>query len=153
MPDDKFAKAFWSRVRSGGESCWEWTGTRESYGYGRLGWKRRRYLAHRMAWLLHNKTESIPAGMSVMHTCDNPLCCRPDHLSLGTHLQNMQDAAIKNRWAATRKLSFDDVREIRDLARRGVRFADIARKFKVNPSSVSRVVHGQRRSSVSQEAA
>ena len=51
---------------------------------------------HRIAWEAHN-AEPIPEGMIVMHTCDNPPCCNPAHLVLGTPKDNTHDAISKGR--------------------------------------------------------
>lgn len=51
--------------------------------------------AHRLAWAMHNGAD--PAGMVVMHTCDNPPCVNPEHLVLGTHVQNQIDKVQKGR--------------------------------------------------------
>lgn len=87
---------FWSRVdRSGGErSCWPWIGYRDKWGYG--GFTRfRKLLAHRVAWTIANGP--IPDDMLVLHHCDNPPCCNPGHLFVGTHQDNMDDMAKKGR--------------------------------------------------------
>jgi hypothetical protein len=52
--------------------------------------------AHRFSWEMH--FGPIPKGLRVLHSCDTPLCIRPDHLFLGTQLDNMRDCAKKNRW-------------------------------------------------------
>ena len=72
---------------------------------------------HRAAWLV--TYGSIPDGLVVRHKCDNPPCCNPEHLELGTHQQNVQDAVDRNRVARGRqlpqtKLSPEQVLEIRD---------------------------------------
>lgn len=84
--------AFWAKVdRRGPDECWEWTTGRERYGYGHsvLG------TASRVAWELTNGP--IPDGQRVLHSCDNPPCCNPRHLFLGTQLDNVRDMMAKGR--------------------------------------------------------
>ena len=70
--------------------CWEYGGAR-SKGYGHMKVGR----AHRVMWAaLHGP---IPTGLCVLHTCDNPPCCNPSHLFLGTKNDNMQDMIAKRR--------------------------------------------------------
>lgn len=73
------------------DACWEWTGYRNNRGYGKID----RAYAHRTSYEVH--VGPIPDGMEVMHSCDNPPCINPRHLSLGTHLDNMRDMARKGR--------------------------------------------------------
>jgi hypothetical protein len=90
--------AFWCRVakRLDAAACWPWTGGRSGSGYGNLWWRGSKTYAHRVAWELANG-RPIPAGMLVRHHCDNPLCCRPSHLALGKHRDNMADMAERGR--------------------------------------------------------
>jgi len=74
--------------------CWEWVGATIS-GYGHFGLNGRYARTHRYSWELHYG--SIPAGIGVLHQCDNPLCVRPDHLFLGTQSDNMRDMHAKRR--------------------------------------------------------
>jgi hypothetical protein len=74
--------------------CWNWTGAKAPGGYGRLNLNGRNTLAHRVAHMIASDGP-IPEGMSVLHSCDNPSCVNPGHLSLGDHLQNMKE--MKNR--------------------------------------------------------
>lgn len=79
-----------------GDGCWEWqASSRNSRGYGAIGVNSHPQLAHRVAWEVWNGP--IPEGMHVLHRCDNRRCIRPDHLFLGTHLDNMRDAVAKGR--------------------------------------------------------
>lgn len=71
--------------------CWEWTGSLNNHGYGRLG----HAYAHRISYEIHHGP--IADGLHVMHSCDNPPCCNPAHLSLGTASDNMRDAVQKGR--------------------------------------------------------
>ena len=76
--------------------CWLWEGRVDRRGYGRLKEIGRKFLAaHRLSWTLHRS--EIPPGMYVLHKCDTPLCVNPDHLFLGTHLDNMRDMVQKGR--------------------------------------------------------
>ena len=82
---------FWSRVQKSA-SCWTWNGCKTHDGYGRYDSKTK---AHRASWMLEHG--SIPAGMHVLHKCDNRSCVRPSHLFLGSHQENMKDRDIKGR--------------------------------------------------------
>lgn len=88
-PDE--VERFWSRVDKSGD-CWLWTGGLARKGYGHLRWHRRDLAAHRVAWELTHG--SIPDGLWVLHSCPgggNPRCVRPEHLYLGTAMDNARD--------------------------------------------------------------
>jgi hypothetical protein len=110
-------KRFWDKVDvRGPDDCWEWIGSTGPNGYGRIG-KRigHLYLAHRWAYFIEYGVD--PGRMKVCHTCDNPSCCNPAHLWLGTTLDNNQDAMKKNRHTPGErnyqaKLTEQDVRAI-----------------------------------------
>jgi hypothetical protein len=74
--------------------CWEYQGPRRKDGYGFYNWGNDK-LAHRIAYRL--ACGEIPKGMVVMHTCDNPPCCNPAHLKLGTKGDNNRDMFAKQR--------------------------------------------------------
>lgn len=75
--------------------CVNWTAGVQSMGYGTFTFRRRHHLAHRAAYELAKGP--IPDGMVVMHSCDNPRCCNPDHLSAGTDQDNKNDCVAKER--------------------------------------------------------
>lgn len=90
----------WPKVDTTGgvDSCWEWLAAKKQGGYGKIGiggkyggW----VLAHRVAWELENG--QIPSGLVVCHKCDNPGCCNPSHLFLGTQPDNLADMRRKGR--------------------------------------------------------
>jgi len=94
---------FWAKVQKTA-TCWLWTGTRTRQGYGQFAVdKRTRASAHRMAYELTHGP--IPEGLDVLHKCDNPPCCNPEHLFLGTHQDNMIDAVHKGRLRGTKKMT------------------------------------------------
>lgn len=88
---------FWSKIRKAeGDGCWEWTAARFPKGYGKFAIGSRNIEgAHRMAWLL--TSGPIPEGLFVCHRCDNRICCRPNHLFLGTPGDNVRDMLAKGR--------------------------------------------------------
>jgi HNH endonuclease len=88
---------FWRFVLKA-DGCWRWCGRRNAQGYGSIREGASHTMAHRLSWRLHNG--DIPAGMLVLHKCDNPPCVNPAHLFLGTSLDNAKDRDAKGRhWA------------------------------------------------------
>ena len=78
--------------------CWPWRGALHRNLYGKLGASGAgtgTLLAHRVAYELY--IGPIPEGLHVRHTCDNPPCCNPDHLRVGTQRDNYDDAVSRGR--------------------------------------------------------
>jgi hypothetical protein len=80
---------------SGSLGCWVYRGSLANTGYGRSVYCGKRWQAHRLAW--HLLVGAIPEKKYVLHKCDNPPCCNPAHLWLGTQEDNMKDCSRKNR--------------------------------------------------------
>ena len=80
-------RRFWNQVDKSGE-CWLWTGTVDHTGYGQFQAARRRYKAHRLAYILAHGT--IPSHLELDHLCRTPACVRVDHLEAVTHQVNIQ---------------------------------------------------------------
>jgi hypothetical protein len=87
-------KRFWSKVIKT-ESCWLWKGNTNIWGYGQTFFNGKAIASHRMSWIL--VYGEIPEGLCVLHKCDNPPCCNPTHLFLGTICDNNRDRACKGR--------------------------------------------------------
>jgi hypothetical protein len=99
------AERFFQKVRAAAEGgCHIWGGARNVWGYGRLKRGGRMYAAHRVAWEM--KCGPIPAGLLVLHRCDNRLCVNPDHLFLGTQYDNMCDMRAKGRFRRSGQAEF-----------------------------------------------
>lgn len=136
---------FWAQVDVGVE-CWTWKGAREKGEYGRFYSQGRRVRAHRLAWML--TYGAIPAGLLVLHACDNPPCVRPDHLWLGTDRDNADDKIGKLRQArrtsnAASKLTEEQVTEIRQLRAAGATCRALAPRFGVSNVQISNVSRGK----------
>jgi len=138
-------KRFWAKVDISGD-CWLWKAWRKPSGYGQFRFNGINMHAHRVAWMLTNG--NIPEGMCVLHRCDNPPCCNPDHLRLGTQQENIADRDSKGRHKALRgeeqgssKLNDDSIREIRTLYATGLLSQkDLADGFGVSQATVSSIV-------------
>jgi hypothetical protein len=151
---------FWGRVQKGTKDvCWEWMGTRPGGRYGTIAYNGKNAVGtHRVAWEL--TYGPVPEGLFVLHECDNPPCCNPGHLFLGTLQDNARDAKKKGRLYnnfannpyphlgesnGCAKLTDDKVRLIRELRADGTWSLNaLAKKFKVSKKLILLVV--QRRS-------
>jgi len=140
---------FWERVDVRGEDeCWPWVGSVVERGYGVLFIQGEdSVLAHRYSWTIHNGL--IPDGLFVCHHCDNPPCVNPQHLFLGTNLDNIQDMVRKGRHTigernARAKLTSDQVLRVRELYSSGkYTQEELADMFKVCVSNVYQIVTGK----------
>ena len=136
---------FWEYVdKQNDDECWLWKGYCDKLGYGTYWGGATIYLAHRYSYALHNG--HTPEHLLVCHSCDNPSCVNPLHLFLGTDDDNIKDMIRKGRAyhpshpSCWRKLTEDDVREIRQLREQGTPLDEIAKRFDVSRPTASRVV-------------
>jgi hypothetical protein len=126
----------WRMARIG-DDCWEWLRAKRK-GYGAVYVSGKICDAHRLAWTLTNGP--IPDGGHVLHTCDNPGCVRPGHLFLGTHADNMGDMGEKGRNGGPRKLTVEQVIEIRRRHKNGASRKELAADYNVGASNLWCVV-------------
>jgi hypothetical protein len=152
------ASRFWSKVDKS-DDCWEWQAYLRPDGYGsfrvEIGYNEK---AHRMSWILTHGP--IPDGLFVCHVCDNRRCVRPDHLFLGSHQDNMDDAKLKGRFQSgdmnpsrrnpdrlsrgehhTAKLTEEQVRQIRARYTPGYgHLTVLGREYGVTPDAIKFIV-------------
>lgn len=120
--------------------CIHWMGALGRAGYGVLGFEGKTYKANRASWEVFRGP--IPAGLHVLHRCDQPTCINPDHLFLGTQADNMADKAQKGRTGSRseyrglprNKLSAHAVLAIRESTNGS---HAVAREYSVHPSTIA----------------
>jgi hypothetical protein len=138
---------FWAKVDSKGgpDACWPFQGCRDKWGYAHTAIKHKRVQAHRKAYEL--SVGEIPAGMCLLHSCDNPPCCNPKHLRLGTNAENVADKMRKGRHpvgveAYNAKLNEEKVREMRRLRQEGMTYKKLGALFQINYTTARYVCRG-----------
>lgn len=151
-PEQQFfyAKRLRRKIRQNSNNCWEFTGHRDSLGYGKTSVRaphKRTVLAHRLSYAA--TFGHLPSGLLACHRCDNPCCINPLHLFLGTNHQNTMDSVKKGRhvhpvndsekvWCC--KLTKNQVHEIRRLCQeKQLSQKQIANLFSVSQSTVSTI--------------
>ena len=141
MKKDFTKQDFYDLLKPNGD-CLEWTGCINSQGYGqtRCPTLKKAVLTHRLA--LELEGVDVKPTDHVLHSCNNRLCCNPNHLRVGTHIENMHDKykdgtdhiGEKNPSA---KLTEQDVLDIRHLRNQGVIRRILAERFNVSTATIS----------------
>lgn len=149
--NETFWERFWSHVDKFGDGgCWNWTGSVNTDGYGQV----KRYgvavMVHRTAF--EYLKGPIPKGLQLLHSCDNPACVNPDHLSPGTARDNILDAMKKGRrfyrYGATHhnaRFTTRQVRQMRKWFETGKRTCkELSKYFRANPNYLRLILTGKR---------
>jgi hypothetical protein len=144
---------FWKRVKQGKteNDCWDWLGAKLQ-GYRQIRINHKSIKTHRFSYELHKG--KIPKWLGVLHHCDNPPCCNPKHLFLGTHKENMADRDIKGRQKlpdvrgeknGMAKLTKEKVEKIRELYATGkYTLQELGLMFGTNFRNVSQIINKKR---------
>ena len=150
-------EVLWSKVDKRSENeCWNWKGFINHDGYGRTWINDKGYYAHRVIYsLAYPNTINLSAPKFtdnsgfLLHTCDNPSCCNPKHLWVGTHADNMADKVAKGRQkrfpqdsGPRCKLTMDQAREARKLRKNGMTVPQLMEKFKLSRASMKTLLRG-----------
>jgi hypothetical protein len=128
------------------DECWEWTSSKDTSGYGMFRLNGKRPHPHCLIYELTYK--KIPRGLYVLHTCDNPSCCNPKHLFLGTQQDNIKDMNLKGRRFKTfgennpnSKLTHSQVDEIRRLYLLGnTSYKKLGKQFNITDVQVGNII-------------
>lgn len=154
MPEnisERRAEQFWQRVdKRQPDECWPWLLCTDGK-YGKFSLRGVEFKAPRVAYYLRTGTD--PGELDVCHSCDNPICCNPAHLSLGTRSQNLREMVARGRKVSRplpgelnpmAKLTEDDVYTIREKYATGkVTQRELAAEYGVARSLIGRLVKGR----------
>lgn len=138
---------FWARVDIGDPAaCWPWTRGTFGGGRGEIRLVGQYYLAYRVAY--RDATGVDPGPLLVCHQCDNPACCNPAHLFLGTDLDNNRDMHLKGRAAVgsrmrAARLIESDIPVIRHLLNAGQTQKEVADRYGVHIMTISDIARGK----------
>ncbi len=142
---------FWKKVDIKGEDdCWEWLGGRNHH-YGLFQMNMKVYRTHRLSYEF--TYGSIPEGLYVLHSCNNPPCCNPKHLRLGTHIDNMKQMDKDGRRRCLilfgdesrhHKLTEKHVGEIKEKYSTGYYTQQqLAGEYNITQSNISHIITGK----------
>lgn len=141
---------FWSKIKFS-DGCWEWTSGIDRYGYGqfraRIGGVWKTITAHRFCAFTILKSIPISPDLCVLHKCDNRKCVNPNHLFLGSNIDNINDMDSKKRRAigqlnGNAKLSNEDVLLIKQKILDKQKRQSLADEFQISISTVKRIKAG-----------
>ncbi len=128
------------------DECWEWQAGIDQDGYGKFWDGKNRISSHRYSWIFH--FGNIPENLFVLHSCDNRKCVRPDHLFLGTNIQNMEDKIKKKRHSfgesnGQSKLKSNQIIEILSNHKNGISSKTMSNQFTVHKTSINNIIAGR----------
>jgi DNA-binding transcriptional regulator YiaG len=144
--DEKsFAESrFWNKVEIKEKGCWEWGGHIAECGYGEISISGVKFYTHRFSAYIRVR-EDISESQ-VNHKCDNKICVRPSHHYLGTAKENMQDIIERGNIKRDKKVSDDEVEQIRERALKEEKTQqEIADEFGISQSHVSKIKNREKR--------
>ena len=149
--------SFWAKIKK--SDCWLWQAAKTEKGYGVFGIEGLTKKAHRVAFELTRG--KIPTGLCVLHRCDTPACCNPDHLFLGTRAENNADMVAKGRHVPgstktpfpqcsyrhgeghhAAKMTRQKVAAMRKDREAGISFSKLGEKYGVNGSAAYKICSG-----------
>ena len=136
------AESFWAKVIKT-NNCWEWAGHCKPNGYGNTTWERKTRYAHRVSAWLSNIIDGLDSEVSVLHKCDNPRCCNPNHLFAGSRADNSRDMTHKNRQARGNKIRIAklDEKTVKEIRNSDESQQSLARKYGVHRTTVGAVIN------------
>lgn len=151
MTKDCFIRGFFDlhagKITKNCDGCWVWTGAKTGFGHGAVTTGARVTMAHRAAYEAAHG-EGKARGSMVLHSCHNPACVNPSHLSLGDHSENMRQMREAGRSVAGEKqvmakLNNEKVVAIRRRIGSGETLMALAVEYGVTHQVIKKAATGQ----------
>lgn len=147
LSDEERASQFWSRLESMPNGCRLWPNGNSNGGYGKTGWRGKPLMAHQLAFFLTHGWRPKGREVIIRHTCDEPRCCEPTHLVIGTQKDNARDRQERNRraqppsWTTHNAAikSPDVIREIRARHAAGESYTKLGFEYGLHPQNIGRI--------------
>ena len=144
-PEERFERKF-SKESNG---CWIWTAARSQDNYGHFFFEGKILKSHKVSFLLYRGR--VPKGKCVLHICDNSLCVNPNHLYIGTQIDNIADRERRGRSkfavgekAGLAKLTWTAVSEIRNLYKQmNLNRKELSLRYGVNQSTIGNIINNR----------
>jgi hypothetical protein len=144
----KYIDLFHQKISFDPNGCWNWTGAIDKRGYGNLlitvNGKDKRVKSHRLSYIIHNNI--LLENDAVCHTCDNPRCCNPKHLFVGSAQDNVNDKIAKNRQIRgtmqhNAKLNDEIIKQIIiEYNAGGTSYAKLGKKYNLGKNYIYKIV-------------
>lgn len=124
--------------------CWIWQGFKDRDGYGRMRLDGKERFTHRIAY--EAWVAPLEPGKVIMHMCDKPACCNPEHLKQGTQGENNRDCAAKGRKPkgsknGNAKLTEYQVAKIREWFTKGVSGEELSKIFNISRVQIRKILN------------
>lgn len=140
---ERLVTLFWLSVDAGNpDECWTWLGYAEK-GYGRYFDGQRMRGAHELALEWYSGEKRLP-HLETCHSCNNPICCNPNHLRFDTRLSNVRDSIEAGTFKARAVITREDAVLIRERRAAGATGQSLAKDFGLSPATITAIVRGDR---------
>jgi hypothetical protein len=139
---NRMKNRFWKSVKKT-ETCWNWTGSFDTRGYGQIVVCGTLHSTHRIAYILYHGR--IPGKLHILHSCDNRACIKREHLRAGTDEENRLEKIAKKRHDfgenhAKAKLTEVQVLEIRKKHSHGTGVMLLSKEYDVHWNTIHAII-------------
>jgi len=143
-PKRNNAETIKERIVIDNNQCWIWQGFKDRDGYGRMRLDGKERFTHRIAY--EAWVAPLEQNKVIMHSCDNPPCCNPDHLRQGTRAENNADCAAKGRKPkgsknGNAKLTEYQVAKIREWFSKGASGEELSKIFNISRVQIRKILN------------